>query len=66
MRKWEGFGWCAGVTTSVNSDGRRTIDTEARVNFFARYDMDPEEEEPIPHVTRARARSIRDDRPRTP
>ena len=51
MRKWEGFafGWCAGVITSVDSDGRRTID-KAKVNFFARYDMDPEEEEPVPHV----------------
>ena len=33
MRKWEGFGWLAGVLTSVNSDGRRTIDKE-KVNFF--------------------------------
>ena len=49
MRKWEGFGWLAGVLTSVNSDGRRTIDKE-KVNFFARYDVDPEEEEPVPHV----------------
>eukprot|EP00966_Prymnesium_polylepis_P334642 7390018-Prymnesium_polylepis.1 len=36
MRKWEGFGWLAGVLTSVNSDGRRTIDKE-KVNFFARF-----------------------------
>eukprot|EP00966_Prymnesium_polylepis_P211597 4900159-Prymnesium_polylepis.1 len=49
MRKWEGFGWLTGVLTSVNSDGWRTIDKE-KVNFFVLYDMDPEEEEPVPHV----------------
>ena len=49
MRKWEGFGWQVGTITSVNEDGRCKIGGE-KVNFYVRYDMDPESEPPVPHI----------------
>ena len=49
VRRWEGFGWQAGTITSVNEDGRCSIGGE-KVNFYIRYDMDPAEEPPVPHI----------------
>ena len=65
MRKWEGFafGWCAGVITSVDSDGRRTID-KANGQLLRALRHGPGGGGA--RSSRARARSIRDDRPRTP
>ena len=34
---------------SANHDGRRKIAGDT-INFFARYDIDAEDEPPVPHV----------------
>lgn len=44
MRKWEGFGWCSGEITRVNDDARRSIAGD-KVNFFAHYEIDGEDED---------------------
>ena len=49
MRKWEGFGWCMGEIVRVNDDARRSIGGD-KVNFFAHYEIDGEEEPDVPHV----------------
>ena len=49
MRKWEGFGWCMGEIMRVNDDARRSIGGD-KVNFFAHYEIDGEEEPDVPHV----------------
>jgi hypothetical protein len=49
MRKWEGFGWCMGKITRVNDDARRSIGGD-KINFFAHYEIDGEEEPDVPHV----------------
>ena len=35
----DGVGWCVGVITEANGDGRRKVDGEV-VNFFAHYEID--------------------------
>ena len=49
LRKWEGFGWCSGVITKANDDLRRSIGGD-KVNYFARYEIDGEDEDDVPHV----------------
>ena len=49
MRKWEGFGWCSGEITRVNDDARRSIAGD-KVNFFAHYEIDGDDEDDVPHV----------------
>ena len=49
MRKWEGFGWCMGEIVRVNDDARRSIGGD-KVNFFAHYEIDGEDENDVPHV----------------
>ena len=45
----EGFGWCMGKITRVNDDARRSIGGD-KINFFAHYEIDGEEEPDVPHV----------------
>ena len=49
LRKWEGFGWCSGVITKANDDLRRSIGGD-KVNLFAHYEIDGEDENDVPHV----------------
>jgi hypothetical protein len=49
LRKWEGFGWCSGIITKANDDLRRSIGGD-KVNFFAHYEIDGEDEDDVPHV----------------
>ena len=36
---WPSVGWCVGVITEANGDGRRKVDGEV-INFFAHYEID--------------------------
>ena len=47
--KWEGFGWCIGTIVSVNDHGGRKING-SMVNFFVKYDDEPADSTPAPHV----------------
>eukprot|EP00966_Prymnesium_polylepis_P156451 3614820-Prymnesium_polylepis.1 len=47
--KWEGSGWCIGTIVSANDHGARKINGNA-VNFFVKYDEDPDDDQPAPHV----------------
>jgi hypothetical protein len=49
LHKWEGFGWCSGVITKANDDLRRSIGGD-KVNLFAHYEIDGEDENDVPHV----------------
>ena len=49
MMKWEGFGWIIGTILSANDNKTRKING-VYVNFFVLYDMDDEDEPPVPHV----------------
>ena len=60
---WEGFGWCSGTITKANDDLRRSIGGD-KVNFFAHYEIDGEDEDDVPEsrtCTIQLARRVPDD-----
>ena len=51
-----------GTITAANTDGRRKIDNIV-ANFFASYEIDDDEEPPIPHVLTREKYAMSDEAP---